>query len=234
MAVIRILSAGAAQTVVEKVATVYARDTGIDVKADFSAVGAMKQRVVAGEPVDVIVLTGALVDELVASSHVAPGTRADLGKVGTGVAVRKGTSSPDVSSVEALRGSLMAASRIVCPDPATATAGKVVMRAFEQLGIAAQMLPRAQYFPNGYAAMKWLAESRGTGEIGITQVTEILANPGVAYVGGLPGVLQTKTVYSAGVAARAANTQGARDFIARLTSAAARPILADAGYEFDG
>jgi molybdate transport system substrate-binding protein len=233
MAVIRILSAGAAQAVVEKIAAVYTRDTGIEVKADFSAVGAMKQRVVAGEPVDVIVLTSTLVDELAVSSYVTPGTRADLGKVGTGVAVRKGTPAPDVSSLELLRGSLLAATRIVCPDPATATAGKVVMRALEQLGIAAQMLPRAQYFANGYAAMKWLAESRDTGEIGITQATEILANPGVAYVGGLPGVLQTKTVYSAGVAARAANTQGAKDFIGRLTSATARPILAKAGYEFD-
>lgn len=217
----------------EKIAAGYTRDTGNDVKAEFSAVGAMKQRVVAGEPVDVIVLTGALVDELVASSHVAPGTRADLGKVGTGVAVRTGAPAPDVSNVEMLRGSLLAARKVVCPDPATATAGKVVMRVLEQLGISAQMLPRMQYFPNGYAAMKWLAESRDPAGIGITQVTEILANPGVTYVGPLPGALQTKTTYSAGVAARAANAPAAREFIRRLTSVSARPILAKAGYEFE-
>jgi molybdate transport system substrate-binding protein len=234
MAVIKILSAGAAQAVVEKIAADYSRDTGDNVEAEFSAVGAMKQRVVAGEPVDVIVLTGVLVDERIASSHIAPGTRSDLGKVGTGVAVRTGTPAPDVSSAESLRSSLRAASRVVCPDPATATAGKVVLRVLEQLGIVAQLLPRMQYFPNGYAAMKWMAESRDTGQIGITQVTEILANPGVAYVGELPGALQTKTLYSAGVGARAANVQGAKDFIGRLTSASARSIFAKAGYEFDG
>jgi ABC-type molybdate transport system substrate-binding protein len=70
--------------------------------------------------------------------------------------------------------------------------------------------------------------------LGITQITEILATPGVTYVGPLPGALQMKTTYSAGVAARAANTQGATEFIGRLTSASARPILAEAGYEFDG
>jgi molybdate transport system substrate-binding protein len=224
MAVIRILSAGAAQAVVERIAAAYTRD---------SAVGAMKQRVVAGEPVDVIVLTGALVDELVASCHVAPGSRADLGKVGTGVAVRAGTPRPDVSSVETLCGNLLAARRVVCPDPATATAGKVLMRACERLGIVAQMQPRMRYFPNGYAAMKWLAESRSPLEMGITQVTEILANPGVTYVGALPEELQMKTLYSAGVAARAANAQGAKDFIGRLTSASARPMFINAGYEID-
>ena len=70
MAVIRILSAGAAQAVVEKIAAGYTRDTGNDVKAEFSAVGAMKQRVVAGEPVDLIVLTSALIDELAVFGHV--------------------------------------------------------------------------------------------------------------------------------------------------------------------
>lgn len=233
MAVVRILSAGAAQAVVEKIGKAYTRETGDGVKAEFSAVGAMKARVVAGEAVDVIVLTGALIDELIASGHVAPGSRADLGKVGTGVAVRAGTPLPDVSSAETLRGNLLAASRIVCPDPATATAGKIVMRALERLEIVAQMQSRMQYFPNGYAAMKWLAESRDFLEMGITQVTEILASPGVTYVGPLPGELQMKTLYSAAVAARAANAQGAKDFIGRLTSASARPILAKAGYEFD-
>ena len=233
MAVIRILSAGAAQAVVEKVAAIYARDTGIEVKADFSAVGTMKQRVVAGEPVDVILLTSALVDELAVSHHVVPGSRADLGKVGTGVAVRTGAPLPDVSSEPALRGILLAAHRIVCPDPAVATAGKVVMRTLEKLEIAVQVQPRMQFFPNGYAAMKWLAESRGGLELGITQITEILANPGVAYVGPLPGALQMKTIYSAGVAARAANAPAAAEFIRRLTSVSARPILAKAGYEFE-
>src|SRR5688572_1034664 len=108
MAVMRILSAGAAQAVVEKIAAVYTRDTGIEVKADFSAVGAMKQRVIDGEPVDLIVLTSALIDELAVSSHVSPGSRADLGKVGTGVAVRAGAPLPDVSSELAIRGSLVA------------------------------------------------------------------------------------------------------------------------------
>jgi molybdate transport system substrate-binding protein len=233
VSVLRILSAGAAQAVVERIATAYTGETGNGVKAEFSAVGAMKARVIAGEPVDLIVLTGALIDELAASGHVAAGSRRDLGAVATGVAVRAGTPLPDISDARKLRANLLAATKVVCPDPATATAGKAVMQMLDRLGIVAEVQPRMQYFPNGYAAMKWLAGSRGALEIGITQATEILPNPGVIYVGPLPGELKIKTVYSAGLAARAQNPEGAREFIARLTAPAARPILAKAGYEFE-
>jgi molybdate transport system substrate-binding protein len=232
MATIRILSAGAAQAVIEHIAAIWKRDSGHEVRAEFSAVGAMKARVLAGEPVDAIFLTGALIDELAAAGHVVPGSRADLGKVGTGVAVRSGTPLPDVSNGRVLRGNLLAAAKLVCPDPATATAGKVVMQALQRLGLADAMKPHLQFFPNGYAAMQYLAGSQAPYEMGITQITEILANPGVTYVGPLPVDLQAMTVYSAGLAARAAEPGAAREFIALLTGAASRPVLARAGYEF--
>jgi molybdate transport system substrate-binding protein len=231
MPVIHILSAGAAQSVAEKMATRFKRETGCDTQAAFGAVGAMKARVIGGEPVDAIILTAALIDELIASGHVVAGSRRDLGTVGTGVAVRAGTPLPDVAVSPRLRGSLLAAERVLCPDPAVATAGKVVMRALELLGIVDDMRSRLQFFPNGYAAMHQLASGHSR-EIGITQTTEILANKGVAYVGPLPAELQMKTVYSAGVAARAQNPDAARQIIARLTAPEARATLEAAGYEF--
>jgi molybdate transport system substrate-binding protein len=233
MAAVRVLSAGAAQAVVERIVPVFEREKGHRVQAHFGAVGAMKARVVSGEPFDVVILTGALIDELIALGHVAPGTRANLGKVGTGVAVRADTPLPDVSTAATLRGNLLAAKRVVCPDPATATAGRVVTDALQKLGIGAEVKPRLRFFPNGYAAMRWLAASKGPLELGITQITEIRANAGVTYAGPLPGDLQVKTVYSAGLAARARDAAAARDLIARLTPPAARAALAAAGYELD-
>jgi molybdate transport system substrate-binding protein len=227
-----ILSAGAAQAVVETIAEAYARDTGWKVKSEYSAVGAMKARVVAGEAVDVVILTAALIDELIQSGHVVAGSRADLGKVGTGVAVRAGAPKPDVSSAPALRATLLSAAVVTFPDPAVATAGKVVMQVCEKLGVADEVKRKMKLFPNGYAAMKWLAETRGN-ELGITQITEILANRGVTYVGPLPADLQSKSTYSAGLAAKAAQPAAGRELIARLTSPGAKGILKAAGYELD-
>ena len=232
MATLHILSAGAAQAVVENIVAGFQRDTCHTVQAEFGAVGAMKARMLTGAPVDVIVLTAALIDELVASGDVVAGSRIDLGRVGTGVAVRAGTPQPDVSSRAALRGSILAASVVSCPDPAVATAGKIVMQMLERLGMANEMGGRMKFFPNGYAAMSWLAASTGLNELGITQVTEILPNKGVTYVAPLPDEFQAKATYSVGLPVRAPGVDLARDFIARLTAPAARPMLAAAGYEF--
>lgn len=232
MGKLRILSAGAAQAVVEPLMAALKQD-GHEIAAEFGAVGSMKARLLEGAPVDMIILSGAMIDELMASGHVVAGSRADLGRVGTGVAVRAGSPLPEVRSIAALRGNLLAATKIVCPDPGAATAGKVVMTALERMGIAEQAKPKLQYFPNGYAAMSWLAASRGVLEIGITQNTEIRANKGVTYVGPLPDELQMKTTYSAGVTARAENAEAAKAFIARLTGAANRAALEAAGYEFN-
>lgn len=231
MATLHILSAGAAQSVVQNIIAGFQRDTGHAVQAEFGAVGAMKARMLSGVPVDVIVLTAALIDELIASGDVLAGSRIDLGKVGTGVAVRTGVPLPDISNRDVLRSSILAASTVVCPDPAIATAGKIVMQMMERLGIANETGSRMKFFPNGNAAMKWLAASTGANEMGITQVTEILPIAGLTYSGPLPDEFQAKATYSVGLPARAPSVALARDFIARLTAPAARPMLVAAGYE---
>ena len=228
---LRILSAGAAQSVAERIAAQVASETGCEVKADYGAVGAMKARVLGGEPVDVVILSAPLIEELAVSGHIADGSQRHLGTVGTGVAVRAGTPLPDVSDTRVLRGNMLAANAIACPDPSVATAGRIVLRAVELLGIG-EVRARMRFFPNGYAAMSWLAQSRGPLEMGLTQNTEILANKGVTYVGPLPEELQMKTVYTAGLAAKARNPYDAKEFITRLIAPAARTMFQAAGYEF--
>jgi len=234
MVVLNVLSAGAAQSVVQKVIADVRAARGIAVEAAFGAVGAMKARALDGNngaPLDVIVLTDVMIDELIASGFVAP-VRFDLGKVGTGVAVRAGAARPDVGSAGALRASLRAASVIVFPDPAIATAGKIVMACLEELGVANELTSRLKLFPNGNAAMNWMAANGDARCIGITQNTEILPIAGVSYVGPLPEAFQARATYAAGRVAATPHPAEAADFIARLTSPDARPMLAAAGYEF--
>ena len=119
---------------------------------------------------------------------------------------------------------------ILCPDPAMATAGKVVLALMQKLGIA-RTWKHTFVFPNGYAAMRWLAESGGAADMGITQVTEILPNKGVTYAGPLPAEHQMKTVYSAALVSRAAEPALARELLARYSGDAARVLLREAGYE---
>ena len=231
MITLNILSAGAAQSVVGKIIGDFKRDTGNDVAAEYGAVGAMKAKAQSGAAVDVIVLTNTMIDELIASGFLAAG-RYDLGKVGTGIAVRAGVDTPDVATAESLCAALRAASVIVFPDPAVATAGKIVVTCLEKLGIAAEVRDRLRLFPNGNAAMNWLAANGDARALGITQNTEILPIKGVTYVAPLPDQFQAKATYSAACVANNVHNAEAKDFVLRLTSPAAKPMLAAAGYEF--
>jgi molybdate transport system substrate-binding protein len=228
---LNIFSAGAAQAVVAQIAEKFQRESANLINANYGAVGAMKTRIIAGEPADVIILTATLIDELIQQGFIVPGSRVDLGKVGTGVAVRAGTPLPDLRNTQVLGGNMLAATRIVCPDPAIATAGKVVLNVLDRLGIADHVKPRLEYFPNGYAAMAHLAQSTGMLEMGITQITEIIANKGVTLVGPLPAELQNIAVYSVGLAVRSAHPERSKEFIRRLTGFNAHAVLSAAGFD---
>ena len=211
----------------------FQRDHHVTIAEHSGAVGAICARVVAGEPADVIILTAGLIDELIERGLVVAGSRSDLGSVGTAIAVRAGVALPDVASTDALRASLLIATKIVCPDPAVATAGKVLLEVLRQLGIAEQMAPKLEFAPSGNEAIIRIAQGTGTLELGIMQVTEIIAGTGVSLAGTLPRTLQSKTLYSAGLAARSAHPHRSRDFIEQLTGVKARTALLAAGFEVE-
>ena len=232
METFNVVSAGAAQALVARLLQkLQFEDAGLVVKARFGAVQAMKACVLAGEAADVVILTDRLIDELFEKKLILVASRCDLGAVGTGIAVRVGLSGrslPDVGSAQALRAALLACNRVVCPDPAIATAGKVLLQVLEQLGISTQMLPRMQYCSSGYEAMAQLARGTAPHEIGVMQMTEIIASPAVLLAGPLPGELQNTTVYSAAVAAQSRSPERALHFIRRLI--AEKDVLRAAGF----
>jgi molybdate transport system substrate-binding protein len=80
-------------------------------------------------------------------------------------------------------------------------------------------------------AMRALAQSKARRPIGCTQVTEILATPGVALTGPLPKPYELATVYTAGVCTAARLPGEARRFAALLVADDTRPLRDRAGFE---
>ena len=228
---LNILSGGAAQSVVSALAGDFRAATGYELACTFSAVGAMKAKLLSGAPADLVILTQAVIAELAAGGQVLPDSCADLGRVRTGVAVRSGDPLPDVASPSALRSALLAAEGIFFPDPQKATAGIHFARVLDTLGIRDTVGARLKSFPNGATAMRELAQAQGTRQIGCTQVTEINNTPGVVLVGLLPREFELATVYSVGVCTSAANPGAARRFAALLTGEPSRALRAKAGFE---
>ena len=120
---LKILSGGAANGLVTRLTPAFTEATGMGITGDFGAVGGMRDRVLEGEAVDLIILTRKIVDELAAGGHVDPATVTDVGRVATAVAVREGEAMPDVSSPDALKAALTSADAIYVADMVKATAG---------------------------------------------------------------------------------------------------------------
>ncbi|HSN21515.1 MAG TPA: GNAT family N-acetyltransferase [Usitatibacter sp.] len=228
MTTLRFVSAGAAQGLVGAVARAQAGG----VEGSFGAVGAMLEKLRAGEPCDIVILTHAQIAMLTAQGAVVPGTAADLGAVATSIAVRAADAAPAVGDEAALRAALLAADAIYFPDPAKATAGIHFAKVLDGLGIRAAVEARIRNFPNGATSMREMAAAQGH-PVGCTQATEILATPGVKLVAPLPRGFELETVYTAAVNARAARREAAAAFVEHLTGAASLQMRSAAGFRGD-
>ena len=221
-----ILSAGAAKGLLH---TIAAREA-IELTGEFGAVGAMRERLKAGAPCDVIVLTAAMISELAASGEAHAASVVALGSVDTGVARLNGAPTTELNSVVSLRRLLTEATRLYFPDPAKATAGMHVIKVLTALGLAASHRERFATFANGATAMRAMADAGDDGSVGITQRSEILYTEGVQYVGALPRPHALATVYCAAMMQDARDAAAATRLLTALADARYVSVRRDAGF----
>jgi molybdate transport system substrate-binding protein len=226
-----VLSGGAAQGLVTQLQDRFTQKSGVAIKGTFGAVGMMKDKLLTGEPCDVMIVSDAMVKDLTSSGDLVAGSAQALGAVKTGVAVKTGEKAVDVSSPDALKATLRAARGIYFPDPIKATAGIHVMKVLKTLGLDVELADRLRAYANGATAMKAMAECAETGLIGCTQATEILFTDGVELVAPLPKEFELATVYTAAVCIKAAQPQAARELIAMLASAEFSALRQECGFE---
>jgi molybdate transport system substrate-binding protein len=216
-----LLSGGAAQGLVQALAPRFKAETGSDIDGTFGAVGAMRGKLDAGEPADLVILTAALVAALEKEGKVEHGSARDIGVVPTGIAVRGQDRQPKIDGVDAVREALLAADGIYVPDLQQSTAGIHFAKVLDRLGIRAKVEVRLRVFPSGNVAMRALAQAAGR-PIGCTQITEILNTQGVTLVGNLPQEIGLATTYTAGLCTRAASPGHAKRLIEMLADAPER------------
>ena len=231
MQALYVISGGAAQGLVGQLSAGYSAQHGFTPQGTFGAVGLMKDKLLAGAPCDVIILTAALIQELEQQGHVQAGSARPLGIVRTGVAVKVGEPVPDVSTPKALTQLLRGANGIYFPDPVKATAGIHFMKVLTALGLGQELAGRLRPFPNGATAMREMAAASGNGLVGCTQVTEILYTPGVQLAGVLPREFELATVYTAAVCSRAADAGAAQALVDLLAAEASAPQRLAGGFE---
>jgi molybdate transport system substrate-binding protein len=228
---LKVYAAGAVKEVVIRVAPEFTKSTGITVVPIYDTVGALRDRLLAGERADAAMLSDAAIDALADKGLIAPGSRRSLGSVAIALAIKKGASIPDIATPEGLKETLLGAKSISYADPNHgATAGAYFAMVLDQLGIRDRITDRLTLLPFGVEVIQAVADGRV--ELGVSQSSEISLHPGVSLVGRLPEPHALVTPYAAAIMEGA--SENATRFLDFLTTKAGADALAEAGFSEEG
>ena len=183
-------------------------------------------RLERGEAIDVVIMAAPALDDLIKQGKVRAGSRVDLVKSSIGMAVKAGAPRPDISTVDALKRTLLAAKSIAYSDSASGV--YLSTELFPKLGIADQIKSKSRKIeadPVGGVV------ATGEFEIGFQQISELRPVKGIDIVGPLPAGAQRVTVFAAGIPATSTHPEAAKALIKWLASPVAYAAIKKSGLE---
>ena len=229
---IKVIASTAMKTSLDELAPEFERATGNTLSFSFGPSAEITKMVADGEPNDVAIVTDQGHDDLTRQGRLVPGIRADIAKSAMALAVQRGAPKPDISSAAKFKEALLAAKSLGMSNPVGGgQSGANLVKIFDKLGIADAMKAKSVYGPGGPAGLIGNFLVRNEVEIGIQQLPELMAVPGIDIVGPLPPEFQMMTVFSAGLSTAAKNVEGANALIHFLTTTRAVGVIMAKGME---
>lgn len=227
---VKLLSALVMKPALTELAANFERSGGHKLTITYDSAGAVAKRIQSGETADAAIIQKPTVEAFVKEGKIVSGSNVILARSGVGAAVRRGTPKPDISSVEALKRTLLAAKSIAYPVPNAGHASGVhFLGVIERLGIAQQVNAKAKFMEGRVAEFA----ANDSADIVISQPMEILATPGYELVGWLPEELQDRErfTWAIGITANAKDPEAAKALTRFLSSPAAAAVIKAKGME---
>jgi molybdate transport system substrate-binding protein len=223
---IKVLSTQATEQSYRELVPQFEKATGHKVTTIFTGTLDADKRVLAGEQHDLLIMSQSSIDQHVKGGKVVAGSRVDLARSGVAVGVKAGAPKPDISTVDALKRTILNAKSI---GYSTGPSGNYIIALFERLGVADQVKPKLKQTATGVFVGSIIAS--GEVEIGFQQVSELSQYEGVDYVGPLPAEVQNYTTFSSGVLSNAKQGEAARALVRYITSPQAGAVYRKRGME---
>jgi molybdate transport system substrate-binding protein len=207
----------------------FEKSSGNKVTVGYATPGAIAKRLVEGEAVDVAIVSAQLNEDLQKQGRLLAAGRVEIAKVGYTVFVKKGTPKPEVGSVDALKGTLVAAKSIALGDPAAGGGSGIYLAGLmRRLGLSAEIKAKTKLLLSGTEVAE--AVAKGESEIGIGVASDAAIVPGLDAT-PLPTGAQSYALYVAGVSSGSKQTDEAKALITFLTSPTFKRALAVNGFE---
>jgi molybdate transport system substrate-binding protein len=211
---IKLIAVGGAKNALDKIIADYTKETGNQVSFTSGSPPMVAQKIVS-EAYDVVVQSAPAMDDAVKAGALKAETRVAVARGGIGVAVRKVSAVPDISTPEGFKKALTAAHTIAVTDPAMPNAsGILTQRILSDAGIMDSIKDKVKVIglDPGQQAI-----SKGEADIGMFNISEV--RDYVTYVGPVPAPLQKYTNYEAAVTTKATQGEAAAAFVKMLASA---------------
>lgn len=223
---IKVLSTTAMKTTLDELVPAFERDSRYTLSFDYAPSAQIARRVADGESGDIAVVTAIALDQLTAAGRIVAGSGIDLARSEIGMAVRKGAPRPDISDVEGFKRALLDAKSIAMSHPnGGGQSGAHLQKVFERLGIADALKAKLLYGTGGPAGLIGFFLLRGEADIGLQQMPELMAVPGIAILGAVPREVQAVTIFSVGTLATTTNIDAGKAFARFLQTPIAATVL---------
>lgn len=214
---------------IEELAPKFENATGNKLTITWGLITLFTKKAQEGDVPDVLIVSRASIDSLTKDGKIAPGG-VTLGSSIFAFGVKHGAPKPDISTVEAMKKTLLAARAIGYTEPAAGGASGIYFdKMIEKLGIAAEVKAKAKFPPPaGFVGTLLIS---GAVDIGFQTKPELTTTEGVDVIGPPPGDLGQTNVFAAGVGAAAKDNAAANALLKFLTSPEAKATFKAKGFD---
>jgi molybdate transport system substrate-binding protein len=223
---IKLLASGAMKEIITELLPEFEKSSGHKVAATWTGTVNIVKQVGSGEVFDLVVVGAPEVEKFIAEGKFARSSRTDLARSGVGLAVKAGAARPDISTPDAVKKALLNAKAVAY---STGPSGVYVRALFDKLGVASEVVPKSKTTAPGSRVGDYLI--RGEADLGFQQISELMHEHGIDFLGPLPAEIQNYTVYSSGISSAAKEPDAARALQAVLRAASASAAYKKNGME---
>lgn len=205
----------------------FERSYGYHVTVSYASTSVLLKEIEDGKVADLAILYPQQIERLKNDGEIVENSMTPIATLAFGVIVRKGAAKPDVSTVHALKQTLMNAKSIALGDPKNSASGNYFANLIERLQIGDAIKPKIKIFSSGAAAIE--AVANGEADLGVWVISSAY-EPGTELAGTLPAQAKKLNAYAAGILTNSNQMQAAKVLLSFISSPNSLAVMHSKGF----
>jgi molybdate transport system substrate-binding protein len=221
-----VLSTTAAQDALKDLVPLFERASGHKINITYGPGPRVADRIRAGATGDLFIGPQEYNEPLLKEGKLVAGSGVDFAHSLMGVAIRAGAPKPDISTADKFKSAMLAAKSVSWSAGAS---GMQIVDIFKRLGIN-DAIEAKRVNPQGDEPVGAVV-ARGSAEVGIHQISQLLPVGGIEIAGPVPRDLQKVIIYAATALPGSKQPDAAKAFVTFLRSPPAAEIIKKKGMD---